>query len=43
MAEHTVKMLPVVEPETEQLAGIVTTTDVAKYVPVHEFHPAETE
>jgi CBS domain-containing protein len=43
MAERNVKKLPAVEPETERLAGIVTTTDVAKYVPVHEFHPAETE
>ncbi len=43
MADRNVKKLPVVEPETERLAGVVTTTDVARYVPVHEFHPEETE
>jgi CBS domain-containing protein len=42
MADHNVKKLPVVEPETGALVGIVTTTDVAKYVPIHEFHPDET-
>lgn len=39
MAEHNVKKLPVVEERTDTLSGIVTTTDMAKYVPVHEFHP----
>ncbi|WP_379791835.1 cyclic nucleotide-binding/CBS domain-containing protein [Halorubrum rutilum] len=42
MADRNVKKLPVVEPETAGLVGIVTTTDVARYVPVHEFHPEET-
>lgn len=42
MADRNVKKLPVVEPETDGLVGIVTTTDVARYVPVHEFHPEET-
>ena len=43
MADRNVKKLPVVEPETERAVGIVTTTDVARYVPVHEFHPEETD
>jgi len=42
MEDRNVKKLPVVEPETEGLVGIVTTTDVARYVPIHEFHPEET-
>ncbi|OYR50262.1 hypothetical protein DJ73_16410 [Halorubrum sp. Ea1] len=43
MADRNVKKLPVAEPQTDGLVGIVTTTDVARYVPIHEFHPEETE
>jgi signal-transduction protein with cAMP-binding, CBS, and nucleotidyltransferase domain len=41
MADENVKKLPVVAEETDEIAGIITTTDIAKYVPVHEFHPDE--
>ena len=43
MDEHTVKKLPVVEEQTGTLSGIITTTDMAKYVPVHEFHPDDAD
>jgi CBS domain-containing protein len=41
MAEHDVKKLPVLADEGDELLGIVTTTDVATYVPVYEFHPED--
>jgi CBS domain-containing protein len=41
MNEEKIKKLPVVTEETNRVEGIVTTTDIAKYLPVHEFHPEE--
>lgn len=40
MSENDVKKLPVVG-KSGGSVGIVTTTDIAKYLPVHEFHPEE--
>ncbi len=42
MADHHIKKLPVIDETEDVLAGIVTTSDIAKYVPIHEFHPADT-
>lgn len=41
MAEKSVKKLPVIDDEGRNTVGVVTTTDIAKYLPVHEFHPEE--
>lgn len=41
MVDENIKKLPVVMEETDNIAGIITTTDIAKYLPVHEFHPKE--
>lgn len=41
MADEGIKKLPVVDDGTGEVVGVVTTTDIAKYLPVHEFHPEE--
>ncbi len=41
MVDENIKKLPVIVEETDDIAGIITTTDIAKYLPVHEFHPEE--
>lgn len=39
MAEENIKKLPVIEQESGKVAGVITTTDIAKYLPIHEFYP----
>jgi CBS domain-containing protein len=39
MADENVKKLPVIDEPGGGVVGMVTTTDIAKYLPVHEFHP----
>ncbi len=41
MADENVKKLPVVQDGPDEIVGIITTTDIAKYLPVHEFHPED--
>lgn len=41
MHEEDIKKLPVVTEAKNRVEGIITTTDIAKYLPVHEFHPEE--
>lgn len=41
MSEENIKKLPVVTEEKNRVEGVITTTDIAKYLPVHEFHPEE--
>lgn len=42
MSTHDIKKLPVVDTHDDAIVGIITTTDIAKYLPVHEFHPEDT-
>lgn len=39
MSEHATKKLPVIDHEPGSVIGIVTTTDIAKDVLFHKFHP----
>ncbi|WP_295720481.1 CBS domain-containing protein [uncultured Halovibrio sp.] len=41
MRDENVKKLPVTGADGDGVVGLVTTTDIAKYLPVHEFHPEE--
>lgn len=41
IAGEDVKKLPVLAEADSEVAGVITTTDIAKYLPVHEFHPEE--
>ncbi|SDJ62387.1 CBS domain-containing protein [Halovenus aranensis] len=39
MADRNVKKVPITETRAGTVVGMVTTTDIAKYLPVREFHP----
>lgn len=39
--EESIKKLPLVDDGTREVVGVVTTTYIAKYLTVHEFHPEE--
>jgi CBS domain-containing protein len=39
MAANNITKLPGLEETRGGVAGLVTTTDIATYLPVHEFHP----
>ena len=41
MRDENVKKLPVTGADGDGVVGLVTTTDIAKYLPVHEFHLEE--
>lgn len=39
MADRNIKKVPITETRADTVVGMVTTTDIAKYLPVREFHP----